>query len=283
MKKFALAWLFTALMTLTGCDSVIHFLDHLNSVPMAEYAESEQYLIGDAELNANVDTVKIHWFAGDVDVVTTPGKSVLINETSKYDLSDAEKVHYRLNGAELDVQFAESGLEYNKNHHKQLTVSIPEELAELARFEFKAESSELTMKNIHVKDSEFMLDSGDLDVKLPGKTSSVKVVTQSGNIELKVKTAKTVDITTDTGNIELKVRKVVENANLISEEGSISLSMPDDVSFEAKVMAEIGDIQTDFDVKEQDDTFIYDGGKDAKKCVINLATVTGDIDIFQED
>ncbi len=90
------------------------------------YADAEKYAVGNFTYAADaVSRVQIHWLSGAVELVAGEGETLSVSENDA-GLSDRQKLHWRLDGGTLHIEFAAS--EYVGNFPigaKQLRVELP--------------------------------------------------------------------------------------------------------------------------------------------------------------
>ena len=145
------------------------------------YSDANKYSVGSFSYRANdVEKVCISYVSGNVTIVQSVNKTLNVTENEK-GLSDAQKMHWYLDGKTLRIQFCKSGYSGKMPaNSKKLTVEIPYGI----ELEVGVTSGDVTFAtDIEVKKADFGATSGDYKVKAV-RTSSFAFGATSGSISM---------------------------------------------------------------------------------------------------
>ena len=148
-------------------------------------ARAEQYNIGDAEITAPVRNLEINWTSGAVNIAYHSGSSILISEKTTGVTGDDMRMHWRLDGDTLQIEFDKPGFHLFSifNGKKELTVTLPQELI-LQNASIHLTSGELTVPSLRADTLQLKSTSGDMRCTVSARI--LKGDLTSGNLELKV-------------------------------------------------------------------------------------------------
>lgn len=210
-----------------------------SSISGFTYSDSKKYSVGDFTYRASdVDTVSVDYISGTLTIVQSGSKTLKAAETSSERRSDAQTMHWYLDGKKLRIKFCESGYS-GTVPDKTLTLEIPAGID----LEIGVTSgdvyfeNDLTAKNVNVGAT-----SGDLHIKTltaddfeSGSTSGdtfidslnaedVKLGSTSGNTDIGTLVAEEADFTSTSGNYRIKSASCADIEGG-STSGSISIGL----------------------------------------------------------
>ena len=172
MKKIAYSLCIICILCLCSC-----FNFHAGN----NYADGGKYTPGSFSYRANdVQKVCISYISGDVTVVQSGSGTLSVTETEK-GLSDAQKMHWYLDGHTLRIQFCKSGYTGTfPRNSKKLTVEIPYGI----ELEVGITSGDVTFAtDIEVKKADLGATSGDFHVRTV-RTGEFAFGATSGSISM---------------------------------------------------------------------------------------------------
>ncbi|MGN1248538.1 MAG: DUF4097 family beta strand repeat-containing protein [Candidatus Spyradocola sp.] len=279
------------------------------------YDNAEQYTVGDAEISAAVERIEIDWPSGRVDVTTHAGDALLLTERTDAGVPDEFRVHWWLDGATLHVKFAASGarMELYGGWRKELTLTLPETLA-LDDVEIRSASTEISAEGLSAENLAVSTASGDVCISCDanairlgsasgsirltqqGNAGEVSINTASGKIDASLSRANTAELESASGSITLAASSVDDltargtsgavtcdlavtpaRCRLHAVSGEVTLTLPEDAAFTARVTTTSGSIQSDFALKKEGNTYVSGSG-DAD---VAIDTTSGSISIRQ--
>ena len=178
------------------------------------YADASKYSVGSFSYRASgVDIVKIDYVAGDVTVVQSSSYTLNVTETGK-NLSEAQSVHWLLDGDTLRIQYCRSG--YTGNiPDKKLTVEIPAGV----QLEVSTTSGDIILEGL-LTPSETSLGatSGNLTVETL-RTGRFEAGSTSGNKKIGSLYANEADFGSTSGNTKIG-EILAENINFGGTSGN---------------------------------------------------------------
>lgn len=259
-----------------------------------KYDHPEQYTAGPAELAVGeVQEIELNWLSGSVTVEAYDGSVISISETEQGD--EAMQLHWRQNGKKLEIQPFSHGKHTNVPS-KDLLVRIPASLAEnLQSLEIDTTSADAFVSGLTLGTLQFESTSGSLDaqadcrkleadttsgeINFTGTASSVEADTTSGGMRF-TGTASEVEIDTVSGSFVLNLTETPDALSFDSTSGSITLTLPSDRSFEAKLDTVSGSLNCGFEVQQTGKgTWTYTGSSRLSKAELEFDTVSGSVTI----
>jgi len=269
LKKLLSAALMGGLLfALTGC-----------SLPRFNYGStgSSLYFAGDASVGGKVENLDVNWASGSVTVVTGDVDSVEIEEVCSKELSDEERVHWRVEGDTLYVQFAKPGLSVTTGvGEKKLTITIPQSI-KLKEVEIDAASADITCEGTAAE--KFELDTASGNITLSAKAEEIHAETASGTITVSAEasefqlesssgailleqsgTAKKIGIDSASGKIRASVDAVSE-MEIDSASGEVELTVPDTLGFTLELDIASGNFESEIALTVNGERYIAGNGK----------------------
>ena len=140
-------------------------------------------LTGGTVITGTVDSLEIDWIDGGVTVAYHKENTVEISETAKKTLSDAEKLHWWLDGTTLHIKYARSETMITGNPQKALTVTLPESAdSPLKSVEIAAVSGSIRCVPLYAERVKLSAVSGSINAECAADTLNASTV--SGKITL---------------------------------------------------------------------------------------------------
>lgn len=287
MKKLTLLLLLMALgLVLTSCTSLGYV-----------YPNGDAYTAGGARIDSRVEDLQINWMDGMVNVAYHNGDEIILQETAGRELSRDQELHWLLDGKELKVQYAASGLRTLPSLKKELTILLPQNLR-LDDVTINVASAEVQADGMDADEISVNTASGRVALRQAGHGEKVAINTASGDVAVFVTDVDTLKINTASGQVIADVYQVDEvktntasgavvmqfaqmpdRINMDSVSGNVAFHLPVDGGFTADVDTLSGAVRGNLNVKRRgDEEYMYGNGK----CRIEVDTVSGNV-TFEEN
>ena len=180
-------------------------------VSFETYKNASDYLIANGTVSVEeIDTLEIHWIAGEVSIERSEDGKISFCESFKNDpaleVSEDMKMRYLMKDGVLTLQFCKSGLKLSKDLYdhlkKGLTVYVPEGV-KLDAVTVDVVSSDLTVKDISAKDMKLNAVSAKLDMSSCA-VENVDCKTVSGKVKIETETEmKSLSVDSVSGDVAL--------------------------------------------------------------------------------
>lgn len=275
------------------------------------YANEKQYSAGSGEVPASVRELDVDWSSGAVRVETHAGSTVRIAEHSSRSLPEELQVHWWLDGATLRIRFCASGqrLSLPDTAKKELTVSLPQELA-LESLTVDTAAADVTVAEAYADVLRVSTASGDMELSCAAKqielnsasgsmallasgsceslaahsasgrikagldsVEMLKCGSASGSIEIDAAAADFVYAESTSGKIVLALDKLAHEGKVDSTSGKVTLQLPQDAGFTAKIRSNSGELHSDFAMKYDGESYVCGDGR----TMLTIETTSGDI------
>ena len=275
------------------------------------YANEKQYSAGSGEVPASVRELDVDWSSGAVRVETYAGSTVRIAEHSSRSLPEELQVHWWLDGATLRIRFCASGqrLSLLDAAKKELTVSLPQELA-LESLTVDTAAADVTVAEAYADVLRVSTASGDMELSCAAKqielnsasgsmallvsgsceslaaqsasgrikaeldsVEMLKCGSASGSIEIDAAAADFVYAESTSGKIVLALDKLAHEGKVDSTSGKVTLQLPQDAGFTAKIRSNSGELHSDFAMKYDGESYVCGDGR----TMLTIETTSGDI------
>lgn len=251
------------------------------------------YSVGDADISDDINSIDIHWISGSVRVEVFDGDKVEIREDG-YN-TESEKLRYRVSNGKLTVQFSKTRVWFLSYSHlsKDLVVRLPRNTAgELKTLDIESVSAKVYASGLHADELEVESVSGGIELEdisadtTELKSVSGKIVTSelttdrldtnnvSGKTEIYGNIGR-LDAETVSGSIVMSTETTPDKADLNSVSGSITLYLPEDCGFTAKLESVSGKVSSDFAMTSEGKKYTCGDGQ----CKISAETVSGGLNI----
>lgn len=277
------------------------------------YANSEQYSVGEAKITDSIEVIEIDWPSGDVRLDPHGGNAVLLSENAKRELPEELRVHWWVEGAILRVKFAAPGASLMgiDTGHKELTLSVPEDLA-LKEVAIRSTSAKIHTAGLTAETLDISTASGSMDIDCAAqkislnstsghiklterdKTDEIGASTVSGKIHVELGRADKVDLESTSGKIGVtaasvdslaarstsggvacELAVVPSDCTLHTVSGKVELLLPDGSDFTAKVRTASGDFASDFPLQRDGDLYVCGSGR----ADMDIETTSGNISV----
>ncbi len=249
--------------------------------------------ITDGSVQVAIDGIKdidVSWVAGNVRVEAGSGNTIVFYETSKKDLTDAQRMRYRVKDGKLSVTYCEKtdtvwdwlDIDRLNMPAKDLVLVIPQSMLEqnvLRELEIDAVSADVKLDSVMVQKLDIESVSGSVECSAIA-AGKVSLQSTSGDLTAQNVTAQELDIETvsgranaagqfdriDTesvsGSIEIVVTGDTAPTKIETESvsGSIRVSLPDNSGFTAKLDTVSGSFRCDFATTMQNNRYTYGDG-----------------------
>lgn len=283
------AALVAALGCLSGCSFDIS--------PKVYYQNGDKFTPGEVTVTEKIDTLEVDYISGDVDIVYGPVEGITVEESAAVSLAPDEQVHTWVDGSTLRVRFCASGIALRMdNLEKHLTITVPEDVKLKTMF-VDCSSGNITMSGV-ADEMRVDVTSGDVFFAQKGDSNNVYVESTSGNITAEAENVGNFKIHSTSGNISFEgsdvdnfasdstsgdgkytFESVPETINIESTSGNDTLYLPEDAGFTADFNCTSGDINYDFPLSKQGDTYVNGNGESQ----IRVETTSGNINVLKAD
>ena len=305
MKKFFLCALLLALtLTLCACASISY-----------SYTDASRYTAGGTVITNPVDSLEIDWIDGSVTVAYHKENTVEISETAKRTLSDAEKLHWWLDGTTLRIKYARSETMITGNPQKALTVTLPESAnTPLQSVEIASVSGSVHCVPLYAESVKLSAVSGSINaecaadelkvssisgkITLTASANDISLSTTSGSMEAEIGHAETLDISGTSGKIRLNATEIkkaeihsvsgaveaafqkTEMLKIGTVSGAVRLSLPKDMGFTADFSTVSGSLNNAISAQRTGNRCVQGDGS----ALIDVSTVSGGLTLsaYQE-
>ena len=205
------------------------------------YANSEKYTAGGADITDRVENLDVNWKSGNIVLVYHAGKEISVTEEGNREITGDDRLRWWLDGTTLRIQYAKSGrFRLFDNLDKTLTISLPEGITlQTAKIhttsgnievpELAAEEAELTVTSgsvsaaAEVRKMKAGATSGDLNLRLGGKTESLTAEVTSGSIAAELGDADYAKVSCTSGGIRISGR--VGEAEVSATSGRVDVRL----------------------------------------------------------
>ena len=235
MKKLCCLMLAVALcLGLSGCSFTLG--------RMAAYDQAGRYSIGSFAYDAGaVDTVEINWRSGEIHLTEKAGPRLSVTEAAGK-LSEAQQMHWLLDGGTLRIQFCESGYRGPITGNKKLEMEIPAGIDlrvnctsgdvfmgehTLGALAVNITSGDVRLGNARAASAAFNSTSGDVTTGLLDVAGALAVNSTSGDTRIEALQAQSARLNSTSGNIDLGLYQCGDT-NISCTSGSVRLTVHPD-------------------------------------------------------
>ena len=180
---------------------------------------------GNATITDEVESIDINWTSGPVTVAYHDADTVILEETSDRPINGDDRMRWRMDGKTLVVEYNTPALFRFFSPSKALTITLPKgkslKKAEIIATSADIRVPELTAEEIVLGSTSGDVDatvsapivygestSGDVTLKVTGRTDRVKMGSTSGRLNLTMKKKKKAELGTTSGGIHLEAKNV---------------------------------------------------------------------------
>lgn len=247
---------------------------------------------GNAVIEDEVSAVSIDWSAGDIDVISGEGGSLLIEETSKKEIADEDRLRWYLDGSTLYIRYssAKSFFHFGKSLDKHLTVTLPES-SRLEKLEIDSSAGDVNTA-VSAENLEIDCSAGDAVIRTEDPTDTMDLDFSAGDIRLEAGEIGKLELDSSAGDVEFTVSRIgsmdfdvsagsvkgeltsFDSGEFDISAGSLELTLPSDADFTAKADISAGSFNSDIPFQKQGKTYTFGEGKAKLDIDISAGNVT---------
>ena len=236
------------------------------------YGNEDQYSVGAGSIPAEgISRVEIYWQAGTVTVAQGEGEAITLTESETEE--EKYELRYLVEGDQLTIRFAKDGI-YRSLPSKDLTLTLPGALGDLA---VDTVSASVEIPALPIQGISLDTVSGKCTVA--GDPTVLEWESVSGELTF---TGSAMEIQGDSvsGSAAFHLTETPSRFTCDTVSGDVSLTIPGERSFEAKLNTTSGDLRCDLPTQTVGkNTLFYEADGDAAAFAVD--TVSGDFTISQ--
>ena len=236
------------------------------------YGNEDQYSVGAGSIPAEgISRVEIYWQAGSVTVEQGEGEAITLTESETEE--EKYELRYLVEGDQLTIRFAKDGI-YRSLPSKDLTLTLPGALGDLV---VDTVSASVEIPALPIQGISLDTVSGKCTVA--GDPTVLEWESVSGELAF---TGSAMEIQGDSvsGSAAFHLTETPSRFTCDTVSGDVSLTIPGERSFEAKLNTTSGDLRCDLPTQTVGkNTLSYEANGDA--AVFTVDTVSGDFIIQQ--
>lgn len=236
------------------------------------YGNEDQYSVGAGSIPAEgISRVEIYWQAGSVTVEQGEGEAITLTESETEE--EKYELRYLVEGDQLTIRFAKAGI-YRSLPSKDLTITLPGALGDLA---VDTVSASVEIPALPIQGISLDTVSGNCTVA--GDPTVLEWESVSGELAF---TGSAMEIQGDSvsGSAAFHLTETPSRFTCDTVSGDVSLTIPGERSFEAKLSTTSGDLRCDLPTQTVGkNTLSYEA--DGNAAAFAVDTVSGDFTISQ--
>lgn len=236
------------------------------------YGNEDQYSVGAGSIPAEgISRVEIYWQAGSVTVEQGEGEAITLTESETEE--EKYELRYLVEGDQLTIRFAKDGI-YRSLPSKDLTLTLPGALGDLA---VDTVSASVEIPALPIQGISLDTVSGKCTVA--GDPTVLEWESVSGELAF---TGSAMEIQGDSvsGSAAFHLTETPSRFTCDTVSGDVSLTIPGERSFEAKLNTTSGDLRCDLPTQTVGkNTLSYEAEGNAAAFTVD--TVSGDFIIQQ--
>ena len=236
------------------------------------YGNEDQYSVGAGSIPAEgISRVEIYWQAGSVTVEQGEGEAITFTESETEE--EKYELRYLVEGDQLTIRFAKDGI-YRSLPSKDLTLTLPGALGDLV---VDTVSASVEIPALPIQGISLDTISGNCTVA--GDPTALEWESVSGELTF---TGSAMEIQGDSvsGSAAFHLTETPSRFTCDTVSGDVSLTIPGERSFEAKLNTTSGDLRCDLPTQTVGkNTLSYEANGDAAAFTVD--TVSGDFIIQQ--
>lgn len=236
------------------------------------YGNADQYSVGAGSIPAEgISRVEIYWQAGTVTVAQGEGEAIAFTESETEE--EKYELRYLVEGDQLTIRFAKDGI-YRSLPSKDLTLTLSGALGDLA---VDTVSASVEIPALPIQGISLDTVSGKCTVA--GDPTVLEWESVSGELAF---TGSAMEIQGDSvsGSAAFHLTETPSRFTCDTVSGDVSLTIPGERSFEAKLNTTSGDLRCDLPTQTVGkNTLFYEANGDAATFTVD--TVSGDFIIQQ--
>ena len=263
---------------------------------------------GNATITDEVENIDINWTSGSVTVAYHDADTVILEETSDRPIDGDDRMRWKIEGTTLVVEYNTPALFRFFSPTKALTVTLPRGKS-LKKAGIIATSADIHVPELSAEEIALGSTSGDVEaavtapvvygestsgdvtLKVTGRTDRVKMGSTSGRLNLTLEEAEKAELGTTSGGIRLEAGKVkqadlgstsggisvkanaFEQMKISSTSGSVDAELSADPGFTAKISQTSGDFDSALALAKNGDIWFCGDGSGK----LEIGTTSGDI------
>lgn len=267
---------------------------------------------GNATITDEVDSIDINWTSGSVTVAYHDADTVILEETSDRPINGDDRMRWKMDGKTLVVEYNTPALFRFFSPSKALTITLPKGKS-LKKADIIATSADIYVPELTAEEIALGSTSGDVEaavtapvvygestsgnviLKVTGKTDRVKMGSTSGRLNLTLEEAEKAELGTTSGGIRLEAGNVkqadlgstsgeisvkvsaFEQMKINATSGSVDLELSSDPGFTAKVSQTSGDFDSTLALAKDGDTWSCGDGSGK----LEIGTTSGDVRVTE--
>ena len=261
--------LIICMIMLSGC--VIHTGGGLSTI---KYDNADSYAIGSGRTSDSIRNLEIDWISGNVEISYGKEDEIILEETSKDEITDELTMRWLVEGGTLHIKFCKAGKINVNNCDKTLKVTLPKNL-KLEEAEIETVSADAKASELNVKDVNFESVSGSVEAGLYG-VRSIDADSVSGDIEIIAPEGpENVDIETTSGSVRMNLKNSAGDCEISTVSGKVTFLLPEKGNFTISYDTTSGDFDSDIEMAQKGCKYVAGKGSDR----FTVDTTSGDLRI----
>lgn len=241
----AVTALIICMIMLSGC--VIHTGGGLSTI---KYDNADSYAIGSGRTSDSIRNLEIDWISGNVEISYGKEDEIILEETSKDEITDELTMRWLVEGGTLHIKFCKAGKINVNNCDKTLKVTLPKNL-KLEEAEIETVSADAKASELNVKDVNFESVSGSVEAGLYG-VRSIDADSVSGDIEIIAPEGpENVDIETTSGSVRMNLKNSAGDCEISTVSGKVTFLLPEKGNFTISYDTTSGDFDSDIEMAQK--------------------------------
>lgn len=260
------------------------------NVSIAErYRNAEKYAIGDfTYAAASVRKVELRWTSGSVDILCSDAETLSVTESGDT-LTDAQKLHWLLDGDTLRIEFCQSGYKGTfPPDAKRLTLEIPVGVeldaktvsaglhlsdAALEKAEIQTTSGAVSVCSVTAESIELESVSGTISTAALEAREEIEITTTSGAVAADSLRAPEIELDSVSGRVEAAL-SACRVADVKTVSGAVRLTLADGLGASVRYRTTSGSFHADGYAASGND-FVFGSGE----CAVRVKTTSGSLTV----
>lgn len=262
---------------------------YFNRAIAERYRNAEKYAAGNFTYAAAfVRKVELRWTSGSVDILCSDAETLSVTESGS-GLTDAQKLHWLLNGDTLCIVFCQSGYKGTfPPDAKRLTLEIPAGVeldvktvsaglhlsdAALEKAEIQTTSGAIAISSVTAESIELESVSGAISTAALEAREEIEITTTSGSVAAYNLHAPEIELDSVSGRIEATL-SACRSAEVKTVSGAVRLTLADGLGASVRYRTTSGSLHADGYSLSGDDLVFGSG-----ECAIRVKTTSGSLTI----
>lgn len=217
--------------------------------------------IGSAEVDVSgVESIDLDWAAGSVEIKAYDGDKIVLTESTTGSLAKAQEMRWEVKGSTLEIDYGRnwSCMSFGEKH---LEILIPVTMAkDMNILDIDGASGDYVVSDLVCNEVKVGLASGSLNAK-DMAVGDLRIDAASGNARFEGEIVGKINIDVASGHVDvvcLETPPSAVDADMAS--GTVSVSLPENDGFTARIEKLSGNFQCDFDTQQNGDSYLYGNG-----------------------